>query len=69
MMTLEASPIDLSQTVTAAAATKAGYRPMTLSYSLPFEAAMLENVIGDLIKRKLRFVLVAAPRGVEVWRK
>lgn len=51
-----------------AAAQAAGLSPMTSPYFVPAENWMLQNVISDMLRGKIKFVLVQVGLGVEVWR-
>lgn len=46
----------------------AGLSSMTNPYFVPAENWMLENVISDMLRGKIKFVLVQVGLGVEVWR-
>lgn len=46
----------------------AGYRALTVSYHLPREQGMLDNVLADLRRGHIDHVLVRTKSGVAVWR-
>ena len=46
----------------------AGYRALTVTYHLPREQALLDNVLGDLRRGHIDHVLVKTKSGVAVWR-
>jgi hypothetical protein len=60
------------KTITKQQAKADGYRPLTIAYSLPQEEWMLNNVVADMRRANIEFVLVAEPTletEVEVWKK
>jgi|APIni6443716594_1056825.scaffolds.fasta_scaffold1086882_2 hypothetical protein len=46
----------------------AGYRALTVTYHLPREQALLDNVLGDMRRGHIDHVLVKTKSGVAVWR-
>lgn len=58
-----------SQTIPALDATSQGYRPMTQEYFLPSEREALDNVMRDLDRGNIDYVLVGDQKTPEVWRK
>ena len=54
--------------ITDSEALRQGFRPMTIVYRQK-ERWMLDNVISDMKRGKITYVLVQAADGVEVWRK
>jgi hypothetical protein len=54
--------------ISIAVARSLGYRPM-LTYNLPNERFMLDLVIASMNMCKIKFALVTATGGVEIWRQ
>ncbi len=46
----------------------AGYRALTVTYHLPRERGLLDNVLGDMRRGHIDHVLVKTKGGVAVWR-
>ena len=46
----------------------AGYRALTISYQLPQEQPMLDNVLADLQRGNINHCLVESESGLAVWR-
>jgi hypothetical protein len=59
----------LMSEITSTEAMALGYRPMTTSYKIPNEQWMLDRVIEDMDRGQIKFALVTATGGGEVWRK
>ena len=51
-----------------AAAKAAGFRPLTIGYQLPREKPMLDNVLADLRRGRIKHCLVETHGSVAVWR-
>jgi hypothetical protein len=45
-----------------------GYEPLTHRYRLPKEQAMLDNVLADMRRGNIDYVVVRENGGVAVWR-
>jgi len=56
-------------TMTMKRAKAAGYRALTIPYSVPLELGMLDHVLSDMRRGKISHVLVKERRGVAVWRR
>jgi hypothetical protein len=55
--------------MTARQARAGGYKALTGRYELPEEEALLERVLADMKRGRIRHVLVKEGRGVAVWRR
>jgi hypothetical protein len=58
----------LSAPITPAAAKALGMKPLTTAYDAA-EQWMLDRLLADLKRNKIKFALVAVEAGVEVWRE
>jgi hypothetical protein len=56
-------------TITSKEAKAAGFRPLTVTYHLPREQGMLDNVLSDMRRGNISHVLVRNRSGVAVWRR
>jgi len=54
--------------IDAATAEGAGYRALTIGYQLPREKPMLDNVLADLRRGRIKHCLVETHGSVAVWR-
>jgi len=45
------------------------YRALTITYQLPQEQGLLDNVLADMRRGKIEHALVKEPAGVSVWRR
>lgn len=46
-----------------------GYRSMTQAYALPAERPLLDNVMRDMDRGKIDYILVGGQSRPSVWRK